>query len=365
MLCYRKGQLEEKRFYDLPELVLPGSLLVFNETRVIHARIMVLNKNGAWIEVFLLEPVSPHPEMSLALRQQGSCIWRCYVGNAKKWKDEILVPKSGSPAMELVSRDEAFYYVRFEWKEPVPFGALLHSAGQIPLPPYMKREAGQEDETRYQTVFAREEGSVAAPTASLHFTEPVLDGLKARHIETASVVLHVGAGTFTPVKTETLGEHEMHEEKISVPLVTIRKLIQHPHIIAAGTTSLRTLESLYWMGKKILLEKEPTDLVTDQWMPYDYHPEFTPTREESLQALAGWMERRGMERLDAATRLLIVPGYEFRVVNTLITNFHQPGSTLLLLVAAFLGEAWKTVYDYALTHEFRFLSYGDASLLSR
>ena len=374
-----KGVVTEDHFYNVGEYIIPGSLLIYNNTRVIQARLEFHKKavesqksqveseavsQGARIEVFCLEPLEPH-DYQLSLGSTTGCVWKCMVGNAKKWKEGnlslILTTKEGSE-LELRAYKEAqtgnMYAVRFEWdNEKVSFAEILDAAGELPIPPYLNRKTEESDKRTYQTVYSRIKGSVAAPTAGLHFTERVLEDLRNRGIETDEVTLHVGAGTFLPVKTADANEHTMHTEIIAVNRATIEHIISKlGKIVAVGTTSMRTLESLYFMGCKKAAE-------VAQFDPYEQ--EYTLSTREALQSLLDWMDATGQETLHGETQIMIKPGYEFHVVDQLITNFHQPQSTLLLLVSAFVGGDWKTIYDYALAHDFRFLSYGDSSILNR
>ncbi len=374
-----QGVVTEDHFYNVGEYIIPGSLLIYNNTRVIQARLEFHKKavesqksqveseavsQGARIEVFCLEPLEPH-DYQLSLGSTTGCVWKCMVGNAKKWKEGnlslILTTKEGSE-LELRAYKEAqtgnTYAVRFEWDdEKVSFAEILDAAGELPIPPYLNRKTEESDKRTYQTVYSRIKGSVAAPTAGLHFTERVLEDLRNRGIETDEVTLHVGAGTFLPVKTADANEHTMHTEIIAVNRATIEHIISKlGKIVAVGTTSMRTLESLYFMGCKKSAE-------VAQFDPYEQ--EYTLSTREALQSLLDWMDATGQETLHGETQIMIKPGYEFHVVDQLITNFHQPQSTLLLLVSAFVGGDWKTIYDYALAHDFRFLSYGDSSILNR
>ena len=374
-----RGVVTEDHFYNVGEYIIPGSLLIYNNTRVIQARLEFHKKlvesqksqveseavsQGARIEVFCLEPLEPH-DYQLSLGSTTGCVWKCMVGNAKKWKEGnlslILTTKEGSE-LELRAYKGAqtgnTYAVRFEWDdEKVSFAEILDAAGELPIPPYLNRKTEESDKRTYQTVYSRIKGSVAAPTAGLHFTERVLEDLRNRGIETDEVTLHVGAGTFLPVKTADANEHTMHTEIIAVNRATIEHIISKlGKIVAVGTTSMRTLESLYFMGCKKAAE-------VAQFDPYEQ--EYTLSTREALQSLLDWMDATGQETLHGETQIMIKPGYEFHVVDQLITNFHQPQSTLLLLVSAFVGGDWKTIYDYALAHDFRFLSYGDSSILNR
>ena len=365
-----KGIVSEDRFYNIGDYITPESLLIYNNTRVIQARLEFHKKpslssgenvqQGARIEVFCLEPIAPH-DYQLSLGSTTGCTWKCMVGNAKKWKGEALELNS-KLKITLRAYKEAqtgnTFSVRFEWDDTtVSFAEILDAAGELPIPPYLNRKTEESDKTTYQTVYSRIKGSVAAPTAGLHFTEKVLADLRERGIETDEVTLHVGAGTFLPVKTADANEHTMHTEIIAVPRATIAHILAKlGKIVAVGTTSMRTLESLYFMGCK-------QAATVSQFEPYEKN--YTLSTQEALQSLLDWMDATGQDTLHAETQIMIKPGYTFHVVDQLITNFHQPQSTLLLLVSAFVGGDWKTIYDYALSHDFRFLSYGDSSILNR
>ena len=363
LLVYRDGQVSEDRFYHIGDYIAPGSLLIYNNTRVIQARLEFHKPTGARVEVFCLEPITPH-DYQLSLGSTTGCTWKCMVGNAKKWHDEALELKIKNEKLTLTLRtykEQSLgntYAVRFEWDEPsVSFAEILDAIGELPIPPYLNRKTEESDKTTYQTVYSRIKGSVAAPTAGLHFTQNVLDDLRNRGIETDEVTLHVGAGTFLPVKTADANEHTMHTEIIAVSRATIAHIMkQLGHIVAVGTTSMRTLESLYFMG----CSQSPS---VSQFEPYER--DYTLSAREALQSLLDWMDATGQDTLHAETQIMIKPGYTFHIVDQLITNFHQPQSTLLLLVSAFVGGDWHTIYDYALSHDFRFLSYGDSSILNR
>ena len=361
LLVYRDGKVSEDRFCRVGDYIAPGSLLIYNNTRVIQARLEFHKPTGARIEVFCLEPLEPR-DYQLSLGSTTGCTWKCMVGNAKKWKEESLAFRVESLETTLratkVAQSGNTYAVRFEWDDvKVSFAEILDSIGELPIPPYLNRKTEESDKTTYQTVYSRIKGSVAAPTAGLHFTKEVLDDLRGRGIETDEVTLHVGAGTFLPVKTADANEHTMHTEIIAVPRETIAHLLSKiGRIVAVGTTSMRTLESLYFMGCSRSAQ-------VSQFEPYER--EYTMSAREALQSLLDWMDATGQQTLHAETQIMIKPGYTFHVVDQLITNFHQPQSTLLLLVSAFVGGDWKTIYDYALSHDFRFLSYGDSSILTR
>ena len=358
--------------------------MVYNNTRVIRARLLFRKPTGAHIEIFLLEPYSPADyEQNFQSSQQ--CSWLCLVGNQKKWKEGQLerVLLVGDREFVLTATHLGPHgtsqLIEFRWESVTPdsshvaegkagcsFSEIIDAAGELPIPPYLNRQTEESDLTTYQTVYSRIKGSVAAPTAGLHFTPEVLSAIDAKGIEREEVTLHVGAGTFRPVKSENVADHEMHSEHISVTRDTILRLIAHEgKAIAVGTTSVRTLESLYYVGCKLLRQPDLTEEQLDvaQWEPYDEESEAAPSAKEALQAILDWLDRHQMTTLHTATRIIIVPGYRYHIVQMLITNFHQPQSTLLLLVSAFLRGDWRCVYDYALSHDFRFLSYGDSSLL--
>ena len=361
LLVYRNGQVSEDLFFNVGDYIAPHSLLIYNNTRVIQARLEFFKTTGARIEVFCLEPIAPH-DYQLSLGSTSGCTWKCMVGNAKKWHQECLEYRVEGLDLSFRAYKENVignaYAVRFEWDNPqISFAEILDAMGELPIPPYLNRKTEESDKTTYQTVYSRIKGSVAAPTAGLHFTERVLEGLRARGIETDEVTLHVGAGTFLPVKTADANEHTMHTEIIAVPRETIEHIKkQLGHIVAVGTTSMRTLESLYFMG----CNKTAS---VSQFEPYEQ--EYTMSAHDALQSLLDWMDATGQSVLHAETQIMIKPGYQFHIVDQLITNFHQPQSTLLLLVSAFVGGDWHTIYDYALSHDFRFLSYGDSSILNR
>lgn len=371
LLHYKKGVVTGHIFRDLPDLLPSGVIMVFNDTKVVPARLHFQRETGAHIEIFCLEPVAP-PEYNTAFAAVQECVWKCVIGNAKKWKDDILrlYNPAGDAAVgqmdlraALLERDGQTGMVRFTWKDGSPFSRVLELCGTIPIPPYLNRESESVDAERYQTLYAKFRGSVAAPTAGLHFTESVLGRIREKGIDMETVCLHVGAGTFLPVKSSLVSEHPMHRE----PFVVSRSLLARlsadgrPEVVAVGTTSVRTLESLYYVGVSCLEKGEPEDV--DQWAPYTR--EYSYSTEEALQAIVAYLDRTGQDRLTVGTRIIIVPGFRFRLVTRLVTNFHQPESTLILLVSAFVDGDWRTIYDYALENGFRFLSYGDSSLLER
>ena len=370
LLIYRGGEISERHFSDIPSELPEGSLLVFNNTKVVRARLVMHKPSGARVEVFCLEPHAP-ADYEHAFSVKGECEWSCIVGNLKKWKEgavEIPFEYEGENytlQAYIAERGTREHIVRFEWGAPMTFGQLLEYLGRIPIPPYLNRESEEIDNTRYQTVYSRFEGSVAAPTAGLHFTQPLIEGMREKGFDFAEVTLHVGAGTFLPVKDEDATKHAMHTEHFDVTLATLRKLrANYGKIVAVGTTSVRTLESLSALAWRIKGGKAYDDGVVGQWELYDIPAEFSG--EEALDILILYMEQQGLEHLRAATEIMITPlGYNYRIVRNIVTNFHQPKSTLLLLVSAYVGEDWHRIYDYALSHDFRFLSYGDSSLLIR
>lgn len=369
LLVYRKGQVSHDVFYNLPEYLPKGALMVFNNTKVIQARMHFRKDTGALIEVFLLEPAIPS-DYELMFQTSEKCSWYCLVGNLKKWKEGTLrrtIDVKGQQVEVCATRGPIHgtsHRIDFEWTGGVSFAEIIDAMGELPIPPYLNRETQESDKTTYQTVYSKIKGSVAAPTAGLHFTPEVLAAVDAHGIEREELTLHVGAGTFKPVKSEEIEGHEMHTEYVSVRRDTIRKLIAHDGCaIAVGTTSVRTLESLYYMGLKVIKNHDASEdeLHVNQWEPYD--TETTVSTVESLTALGDWMDAHKLEVLHSSTQIIIAPGYEYHIVKMLVTNFHQPQSTLLLLVSAFVKGDWHKIYDYALENDFRFLSYGDSSLL--
>ncbi len=369
LLVYKDGIPSESVFKSLPEFLPAGALMVFNDTRVVPARMHFKRTTGAHIEIFCLEPVNP-AEYNTSFAAVKSCSWKCVIGNSKRWKDDILTydcpPDSTLAAMHLtaalVSRDGQTGVVEFRWEGGEPFSKVLEECGQVPIPPYLNRETEAIDLERYQTLYAHVRGSVAAPTAGLHFTEAVLEAIRAKSIDTQNVCLHVGAGTFLPVKSSRVAEHPMHREPFSVSLGLLRKLREGAcPCIAVGTTSVRTLESLYYAGISILEKGAPEDI--GQWVPYER--DYPYSTGEALDAIISYLEANSLTELRLGTRIIIVPGFRFRIVDMMVTNFHQPESTLILLISAFVGGDWKTIYNFALSHGFRFLSYGDSSLLFR
>ena len=413
LLIYRDGQVSEERFFRVGEYLPDGSLLIYNNTRVIQARLEfhkrssnnveqslnhieqpLNNTLGARIEIFCLEPLQPH-DYQLSLGSTEGCIWKCMIGNAKKWKTGALSLPVQLPSGEYITlfaekgeQTGNTFAVHFSWNLSakrsdsealqqcngliakgglnLSFAEILDAVGELPIPPYLNRKTEESDKTTYQTVYSRIKGSVAAPTAGLHFTDNVLSGLRQRGIQTAEVTLHVGAGTFQPVKVADANQHTMHTEIIAVPKATVQTIMDNlGHVVAVGTTSMRTLESLYFIGSKLfkMVQSGSMSLSVAQFEPYT--GEYILSTREALQAIVDYLNHTQQDTLHAETQIMIKPGYQFRVVDQLITNFHQPKSTLLLLVSAFVGGDWHTIYDYALSHDFRFLSYGDSSILFR
>lgn len=375
LLLVNRKSISEDTFCHLASWLPADSLLISNETRVIHARLLFHKASGSRIEIFCLEPAGTVSDIQLAYQQQQSCIWKCLVGNARRWKSGALAIQGeidGSQVnleAKVIEKNETGFHIQFSWT-PVylTFAQVLEHFGKIPLPPYISREASETDATRYQTVFARNNGSVAAPTAGLHFTEEVLKSLEEKHIRTLSVTLHVGAGTFKPVSSETIGEHHMHSEQVIVPVKLIKEILssKNKHITLVGTTTVRTLESVYWQGVKWLKKKPKVPVMhIEQWDPYIFNNDKPVATSDALQCVVDELGEAGLEELHGETALMIAPGYNYRIPDAIITNFHQPRSTLLLLVAAFAGEQWKAAYRYALEHDFRFLSYGDSCLFMK
>ena len=370
LLCYKDKNITENRFSDISSILPADHLMVFNDTKVVPARLHFQRPTGAHIEIFCLEPIQPEEYVSM-FAVTDSCRWKCIVGNVKRWKDDILTlyNPSEDPVVvnmalkaKLIERQGETSIVEFSWDNGAPFSQVLEVCGNIPIPPYLNRETEDIDLERYQTLYARYRGSVAAPTAGLHFTEQVLDKIKAKNIDIQTVCLHVGAGTFLPVKSSLVSEHNMHREPFVVTAEFLKKLRGSiGKVIAVGTTSVRTLESLYYIGVSCIETGVPVDV--DQWAPYSR--EYSYSLGEALDALIGYLEANGMSSIQIGTRIIIVPGYQFKVVNVLVTNFHQPQSTLLLLISAFVAGDWHAIYDFALANEFRFLSYGDSSVLFR
>lgn len=374
LLLYRKGEISEDTFRNFPNYLEEGALMVFNNTKVIQARLHFHKATGALIEVFCLEPHTPH-DYQVNFSTTRRVAWTCLIGNLKKWKEGRLerTIRVGSKDVvltaERVGVSGTGHEVVFDWgDDSITFSEVLEAIGELPIPPYLNRDTEESDLKTYQTVYSKVKGSVAAPTAGLHFTDRVLKAIDEKGIERNEITLHVGAGTFKPVKSEEIGGHPMHSEWIAVKRESIERLLAHGgKCIAVGTTSVRTLESLYYVGVLIHRHPEATqdDLHVPQWMPYDYaaSPETKLTTVEALQEVLDYLDRNNLPVLHTSTQIIIAPGYAYHIVNDIVTNFHQPQSTLLLLVSAFVGDDWHRIYDYALSHDFRFLSYGDSSLL--
>ena len=370
LLLYQNSSITEQQFYNLSHFLPKGSHLVFNNSKVVNCRLMFRTETGALIELFCLEPID-NADPAIALNATHTSIWKCLVGNAKRWKADTLQIQVTSKSISTwltaskVRTENGFFTIEFNWdNDAITFGEILQAIGELPIPPYLKRDADENDKISYQTIYAKQEGSVAAPTAGLHFTDKVLTSLLQAGITKEEITLHVGAGTFIPVKSEQIGDHEMHLELVSINKSNVISILQNlHHIIAVGTTSVRTLESLYYLG--CLVHENPSldakDLFVQQWMPYEN--EITLSVEKALTSLIQYFELNKISTLLFKTNILIVPGFKFRIVNGLITNFHQPNSTLLLLIAAFVGDDWKKIYEFALDNQFRFLSFGDSSLL--
>jgi S-adenosylmethionine:tRNA ribosyltransferase-isomerase len=371
LLIYKGKTIKEDIYRNIADHIPAESLLVFNDTRVIEARLLFQKSTGGVVEIFCLEPHEQYADVTTAMMQQKTVLWKCLIGGASKWKHgQILEKKIIQDENEIIlkarfiEKSETSFTVELSWNEPsLSFAEILHLAGVIPLPPYIKRGAEPDDAERYQTIYANQDGSVAAPTAGLHFTEGVFKSLEAKNVQKEFVTLHVGAGTFMPVKSETMQNHEMHAEYFTVTRSTIEKLINNADqkIIAVGTTSLRTIESLYWLGVKQSTVNSQQSMEITQWEVYESEQNISAT--DALTSLLKLMQKNNVDQITAKTQIIIAPGYKFRIVKGLVTNFHQPQSTLLLLVAAFIGDEWKKTYEYALQNDFRFLSYGDGNLL--
>jgi S-adenosylmethionine:tRNA ribosyltransferase-isomerase len=378
LLIYKEGKISEDIYKNIDAHIPAGSLLIFNDTKVIEARILFKKPTGGIVEIFCLEPHEQYADITTAMGQQNRVLWKCLVGGASKWKkgqvlEKIIIHEGHELILRAAYKEKKsdHFIIELSWSPDASFAEVLHLAGAIPLPPYIKRNTEPSDVERYQTTYAHYDGSVAAPTAGLHFTPEIFQKLHRKNIQTGFVTLHVGAGTFKPVKNETIGGHEMHAEYIDVSATVIETILRHLNtdILAVGTTSLRTIESLYWLGVKLAMgiASEYPVLHLDQWEIYE-KPDTGISPTKALQTLLDWLKQNKKSKLVAKTRVIIVPGYKTRIVKALITNFHQPGSTLLLLVAALTtGDAgegrWKKIYDYALKNNFRFLSYGDGSLI--
>lgn len=378
LLVFENGDISEDIFYNITGHLPKGALMVFNNTKVIQARMHFRKETGALIEVFLLEPAEP-ADYELMFQTNGKCAWHCLVGNLKKWKEGQLSRsfdvngKTVTLSVERLHEERTSHWVKFRWDNPdVSFAEILDAAGELPIPPYLNRDTQESDKTTYQTVYSKIKGSVAAPTAGLHFTDKVLADIDAHGIDREELTLHVGAGTFKPVKSEEIEGHEMHTEYICVNKKTIDKLIAHGgKAIAVGTTSVRTLESLYYMGVKLHDNPNLTEeqLHVGQWEPYDYAERLATEGTapldtiDALREISDYLDRNSRKALHSSTQIIIAPGFEYHIVDILVTNFHQPQSTLLLLVSAFVKGEWRRIYDYALAHDFRFLSYGDSCLI--
>lgn len=382
LLVYKHGQVSEDVFYHLPAYLPTGTLMVFNNTKVIQARMHFRKSTGALIEIFLMEPAAP-VDYEQIFQTRGHCSWRCMIGNLKKWKEGPLHREfdiKGHQFVLTVTRNDSQnvhvatgtnFWIDFDWdSDVISFAEILEAIGELPIPPYLNRETVESDKTTYQTVYSKIKGSVAAPTAGLHFTDEVLKQLDAQGIDREELTLHVGAGTFKPVKSQEIDGHEMHSEYIVVRRSTLEKLVRHDcAAIAVGTTSVRTLESLYYIGVKLQANPDATEnqLHVNQWEPYDGgrdgHLVDGITPVQAVRNILDYLDRNQLKALHTSTQIIIAPGYDYKIVKMLVTNFHQPQSTLLLLVSAFVHGDWRTIYDYALAHDFRFLSYGDSSLL--
>jgi S-adenosylmethionine:tRNA ribosyltransferase-isomerase len=369
LLIYKNKEISEAVYSSLDQYLPNDSVLFFNNTKVIPARLFFNTTDNKLIEIFCLEPISSNSDPYIELNKKASCQWKCIVGGAAKWKDKLatLYHNQIKLKAEKIEKVNDTFIIQFTW-EPFEktFSEILEITGTIPIPPYLKRKTETIDILRYQTIYAQNAGSVAAPTAGLHFTDSLLEKIKLKDCTIQSLTLHVGAGTFKPVKTSKMLEHQMHQEYIDVDLQTLKNLLAslNQSIIAVGTTSLRTLESLYWIGLKLHKNNNlsQTELDVEQWEPYENENQLI-TKKDAIQAIINYLEKTKLNSLCAKTGILIAPGYNFKIVNALITNFHQPESTLILLVAALVGQSWRTIYNYALQHNFRFLSYGDGSLL--
>ena len=370
LLSYKDGNIDKRSFSGISELIPDDSLMIFNDTKVVPARLHFQRPTGAHIEIFCLEPVQPEEYVSM-FAVTGSCRWKCIVGNIKRWKNDTLtlynpmadrrIEEMGLKA-DLIERVGETSGIEFSWDIDAPFSQVLEVCGTVPIPPYLNRNTEDVDLERYQTLYARYRGSVAAPTAGLHFTENVLESIRKKGVVTDTVCLHVGAGTFLPVKSSLVAEHTMHREPFVVTLELLERLVERKgKVVAVGTTSVRTLESLYYAGVSCIEKGRPEDV--GQWDPYSREYDY-PT-DEALKAIIGYLKDNGLKELKIGTRIIIVPGFRFRLVDILVTNFHQPQSTLLLLISAFVDGDWRRIYDFALANDFRFLSYGDSSILFR
>ncbi len=374
LLVYKNDTILENIFSHLDEFLPKNSLLVFNNTKVIHARILFQKETGSTIEIFCLEPEN-NLDYQLAFNSKKVGVWKCMVGNAKRWKEEVLIKKISSSIGEIELRAKKtkklndIFEIKFSWQpEHLSFSEVLHEAGNLPLPPYLNRKNIDADEERYQTVYAKHNGSVAAPTAGLHFTKNVIEKLNNKNIAKTYLTLHVGAGTFKPIKSETLAEHKMHEETVFISKKSLMEiyncLLKKKSLIAVGTTSTRTLESLYWHGVSLIKKIAKKEMQISQWEPYE-NAENNISNNEAIEAILKNLDENNLDELHGSTQIIIAPGYVFKMVDIIVTNFHQPENSLILLIAAFVGENWRKIYDYALKNNFRFLSYGDSSILFR
>ena len=367
LLLWRNGHISQDIFINVPQYIPEKSVLVFNNTKVIHARMFFQKETGAKIEIFCLEPIEPS-DYQIAFLETQKVIWKCMLGNAKKWKEGTLIKSieiDGKPTeikANKIAQNGNSFEIEFTWTGNLSFAEIIEHAGTLPIPPYLNRETEESDEETYQTVYAKIDGSVAAPTAGLHFTDKVFTQLSEKNIDTKEITLHVGAGTFQPVKSETISEHNMHHEMVIIPKSVIEDMLASPgKIVAVGTTSVRSLESLYWLGLQLENRNDFNGLpVVNQWEPYETSN--TIPVEKSLQNLIEYLNKVRKNELQFSTQIIIIPGYDFKLIRGMATNFHQPQSTLLLLISAFLGDDWKKVYDFALKNDFRFLSYGDSNL---
>lgn len=370
LLVYKSKTITDSRFSSITDYLPEDSLMIFNNTKVIQARLHFKKATGAQIEIFCLDPYFPH-DYNLIFQTTDYCSWQCMIGNLKKWKEGILEKEvliNNETVLlkaERIQSADNTHVIKFEWNNSqYTFADILDAVGELPIPPYLNRDTEEKDKETYQTLYSKIKGSVAAPTAGLHFTERTFENLKKKGIQTDEVTLHVGAGTFKPVKSETINEHEMHSEFISVKRETIEHILSHKgNIIAVGTTSVRTLESLYYIGVSLEQNSNPETLKVEQWQPYNSCN--TISKEKALKNILDYLDSHSINTLLADTQIMIVPGYVFKIVNGIVTNFHQPQSTLLLLVSAFIKGDWKSIYNHALAHDYRFLSYGDSSLLLR
>lgn len=372
LLVYKNGEIKERVFKHIADEIPDNSLLVFNNTKVIHARVLFKRKTGAQIEIFCIEPGDGF-DYQLVFSSKNSCVWKCMVGNAKRWKNDVLTKQVETEngmfnfQAEHIGKTADLFEIKFSWDNNFSFAEVLHHAGILPLPPYLNRDGEIEDEESYQTIFAKLQGSVAAPTAGLHFTDEVVKRIEQKCILT-EVTLHVGAGTFRSIKSDTLEQHQMHEESIYIPLHVLKKLhetlSQKNKIIAVGTTSTRTLESIYWHGVKLINNQQSPSINIKQWEAYELNAA-NISAKQAVEAIIKSLNDNNLTDLQGSTQVIIAPGYAFKIVDVLITNFHQPENSLILLIAAFVGKNWRSIYNYALQNNFRFLSYGDSSILNK